>query len=64
MGMVDQVLRTVDIAPLSGKLREIELILSRVGADGGLSEDEALEAISSVVGKTRPSGPTYQKALG
>ena len=64
MGMVDQVLRTVETEPLQGKLREVEVVLARVGATGGLSEDEALDAIARIVGSRASSEQTYQKPLG
>lgn len=64
MGMVDQVWKTVETAPLSGKLLEIDAILTRVSdPKDGLSEDEALRAIAAIVSPAR-SGDIYQKPLG
>lgn len=65
MGMVDQVMKTVEVAPLSGKLREIDAILARVSdPKDGLSEDAALSAIAAIVAPPRSSGEIYQKPWG
>jgi len=63
MGMVDQILKTVETAPLSGKLMEIDAILTRVSdPEDTMNEDEALRAIAAIA-TPRPSD-IYQKPLG
>ncbi len=64
MGMVDQVWKTVETAPLSGKLLEIDAILTRVSdPKDELSEEDALRAIAAIVAPAR-GGDIYQKPLG
>lgn len=64
MSILDQVVKTVETAPLGGKLREIEAVLTRVSdPEDGLSEDAALRAIAKIVAPDR-STDTYQKPLG
>ena len=65
MGMVDRVTKTVQVATLSGKLREIDAILARViDLEDELSEDAALRAIAAIFTPVRSSGDIYQKPLG
>lgn len=64
MGMVDQVWKTVETPPLSGKLLEIEAILARVSdAEDEITEAAALRAIANIAAPAR-SGDIYQKPLG
>ncbi|HEX8470292.1 MAG TPA: hypothetical protein VF633_04200 [Brevundimonas sp.] len=64
MSILDQVVKTVETAPLSGKLREIEAILERVSDPGDeLDQDAALRAIAAIAGSSR-STDIYQKPLG
>lgn len=65
MGMIDQVMKTVEIAPLSGKLQEIDAILARVSDPGDdMTEDAALRAIARIAAPARSSVGIYQKPLG
>jgi hypothetical protein len=64
MSILDQVWKTVETAPLSGKLLEIDAILTRVSnPDDEMTEDDALRAIAGIVAPSR-SGDIYQKPLG
>jgi hypothetical protein len=64
MGMVDQVLRPAEPAPLSGRLAEVERILDEARDPSGLSEAEAVARIAQIVGAAQDRGDIYQKPLG
>ena len=64
MGMVDQVYREVEVAPLTGVLAEIQRVLDRVRNPGdALEEQEALASIARLTAKPDRS-PVYQKPWG